>query len=77
MNKTCWTLLEKNKEELISDILLLTPTHGCTYANTGCRQENLPGAIEDRDGWRERESWKFMLLTPLDNDDVQFRIRCN
>ena len=24
------------------------------YANTGCSPENLPVAMDDRDGWRER-----------------------
>ena len=53
--------------ELISDILLWTPPHrrakvgrpARTYiqqlcGDTGCSLENLPGAMDDRDGWRER-----------------------
>ena len=59
----CW----RSKNELISDILLWTPSHGWakvgqparTYiqqlcANTGCSLEDLPGAIDDREAWRER-----------------------
>ena len=59
----CW----RSKDELISNILLWTPSHGrakagrlariyiqqlCTY--TGCSFEDLPGAMDDRDGWREK-----------------------
>ena len=46
---------------------LWTPTHGhasvsqpartdlhLLCADTGCRQEDLPGVINNRDGWRER-----------------------
>ena len=65
-NKTCRTLLEK-VYEFISNVLLWTLNHGrasvgrpartylyqlCTDA--GCSLEVLPGAIDDRDGWRER-----------------------
>ena len=59
----CW----RSKDELISDILLWTPSHGwakvgrpaITYmqqlcANTGCSLEDLPGAMDDIDGWQER-----------------------
>ena len=55
------------KDELISDILQWTPSHGRakvgrqarTYiqqlcANTGCSIEDLPGAMADREGWRDR-----------------------
>ena len=56
----------RSKDELISDILLWTPSHGrakaerpaktyiqqlCAY--TGCWLEDLSGAMDDRDGWRE------------------------
>ena len=57
----------RNKDELINDILRWTPSHGRakarrpvrTYiqkfcADTGCSLEDLPGAMDDRDGWRER-----------------------
>ena len=58
----CW----RSKDELISDILLWTPTHGCarvgrpaqTYIqqlceDTGCNPEDLPEAMNDRERWRE------------------------
>ena len=57
----------RNKDELISDILLWTSSHGRakvgrparTYiqqlsADTGCIPEDPPEAIDDREGWRER-----------------------
>ena len=58
----CW----RSRDELISDVLLWTPSHGwakagrlartyieqlCAY--TGYSLENLPEAMNDRDGWRE------------------------
>ena len=59
----CW----RSKDELISDIILWTPLHGRaqagqpvrTYiqhlcADTGCSLENLLGAMDVRDGCRER-----------------------
>ena len=59
----CW----RSKDKLISDILLWTLSHGWakagwparTYiqqlcANTECRLEDLPGAMDNRDGWWER-----------------------
>ena len=59
----------KSLDELINDVLLRTPTHGRasigraarTYlhqlcADTGCSLEDLPGAMDERDGWREREA---------------------
>ena len=58
----CW----RSKDELISDVLLWTPTHGCarvgrparTYIqqlceDTGCNPEDLPEAMNDREKWRE------------------------
>ena len=58
----CW----RSKDELISDVLLWTPTHGCarvgrparTYIqqlceDTGCKPEDLPEAMNDREKWRE------------------------
>ena len=60
--KHCW----RSKDELISDVFRWTPTHGHnnvgqpakTYlhqlcADTGCSLEDLPGAMDDRDGWWE------------------------
>ena len=59
----CW----KSRDELIRDVLLLTPTHGCAkagrpartyiqqlYEDTGCCPEDLPRAMNDREEWRER-----------------------
>ena len=58
----CW----RSGDELISDVLLWTPTHGCarvgqparTYIqqlceDTGCNPEDLPEAMNDREKWRE------------------------
>ncbi len=57
-----------SSDELISDLLMWTPSHGRakagrlarTYiqqlcADTGCSPEDLPGAIDDREGCRERD----------------------
>ena len=59
----CW----RNKDEHIGDIPQQTPSHGRTKAgrpartyiqqlcaDTGCSLENLPGAQDDKDGWRQR-----------------------
>ena len=59
----CW----RSKDELISDVLLLTPTHGQAKAgrpartciqqlceDTGCNPEDLPEAMNDSEKWRER-----------------------
>ena len=62
----CW----RSRDELISDVLLWTPSHGhakarrpaLTYiqqlcADTGCSPEELPEPIDDREEWRERVRW--------------------
>ena len=59
----CW----RSRDELISGILLWTPSHGRakaapparTYvqqlcADTACSLEDSPGAMDEIDGWRER-----------------------
>ena len=59
----CWG----SRDNLISDVLLWTSSHGRakaerparTYiqqlcADTGYRPEDQPGAMDDREGWRER-----------------------
>ena len=59
----CW----RSRDELVSDVLLWTPSQGRakaghpvqTYiqqlcADTGYRPEDLPKAMDDREGWRER-----------------------
>ena len=77
----------RSRDELISDVLLWTPSYGrakagrpaITYikqlcADTGCSPEDLPEAMNDRDGWRERVSdicadsvtwwWWFIFTIP-------------
>ena len=59
----CW----RSRDELISDVLLWTPSDGRakagrlaqTYiqqlcADMGCSPEDLPETMDDREGWRER-----------------------
>ena len=59
----CWSVRDK----LISGVLLWTHTHGHTSTDwpvkayihrlcrdTGCRQEDLPGAMDDKEWWQER-----------------------
>ena len=59
----CW----RSKDELISDVLLWTPTYGRAKAgrpartyiqqlceDTRCNSEDLPEAMSDREKWRER-----------------------
>ena len=59
----CW----KSKDELMSDVLLWTLIHGPTSiskpartdihqlsTDTGCRQDDLSGAMDDRKRWWER-----------------------
>ena len=59
----CW----RSRDELISDVLLWTPTHGRVKAgrpgqtyiqqlceDTGCCPEDPPEAMNDREKWRER-----------------------
>ena len=57
----------RSRDELISDVLLRTPSHGRAKAgqpartyiqqlceDTGCSPEDLPEAMNDREEWRER-----------------------
>ena len=39
----------------------------CT--NTGCRLEDLPEVMEDRDEWQERESGKSVQAPPHDDEE--------
>ena len=76
--------VERNQDELISDIFLWTLTHrrarvgrpARTYeyqlcADTRYSSEDLLGEMDDRDGWRERESGKSMMAARLHVDDLQ------
>ena len=80
----CW----RNRDELISDILLWTPSRGGaksgqparTYiqqlrADTGYSLENLPGAMDDRDGlWESvREICAAAAAAAADDDDLTDR----
>ena len=57
----------RSKDELVSDVLLWTPTYGLAKAgrpartyiqqlceDTGCSPEDLPEAMNNREKWRER-----------------------
>ena len=70
---------KRRKYKLISNILLWTFIHGCAsvgqpartysyqvYMDTGCSLEDLPGAMDDRNRWRE--SGKYVLSAQLDDD---------
>ena len=59
----CW----RSRDELISDVLLWTPSHGRAKAerpartyiqqlceDMGCSPEDLPEVMNNREGWRER-----------------------
>ena len=59
----CW----RSKDEIVSDVLLWTPTYGQSKAgrpartyiqqlcdDTGCNPEDLPEAMNDRETWKER-----------------------
>ena len=47
----CW----RSRDELISDVLLWTPTYGRAKAGRQARTpEDLPEAMNDREKWRER-----------------------
>ena len=58
----------RSRDELISDVLLWTPTYGRAKAgrpariyiqqlceDTGCSPEDMPVAMNDREKWRERD----------------------
>ena len=75
----CW----RSRDELISDVLLWTPSHGHakagwparTYiqqlcADTGCSPEDLLEAMDDREVWRERAGISVLLV--WHDDDSAF-----
>ena len=83
----CW----RSKDELISDVLQWTPSHGWAkvgqpartyiqqlWADTGYSLEDLPGAMEDRDGWLERIREILASSTHGHDDDcamfIEFRL---
>ena len=64
----------RSMDELISDVLLWTPTYGRAKAgqpaqtyiqqlceDTGCSPEDLPEAMNDREKWRERVMMMMMI----------------
>ena len=74
----CW----RSKDELISDVLLWTPTYGRAkvgrpartyiqqlYEDTGCSPKDLPEAMNEREKWRERVSGISVLAARHDDDD--------
>ena len=61
--RRCW----RSRDELIRDVLIRTPSHGRAkagrpnrsyiqqfYVDTRCSPEDLPEAMNDWEGWRER-----------------------
>ena len=79
----CW----RSKDELISDVLLWTPTYGQaktgrparTYIqqlceDTGCSLEDLPKSMNDREKWRERVSGISALVARHDDDDDDYNL---
>ena len=74
-----------SRDELISDVLLWTPTHGRAKAgrpartyiqqlceDTGCCPEDLPEAMNDREKWRERAG--ISVLPARHDDDIYIYI---
>ena len=74
----------RNKEELINDFLAWTPSYGrvtsgwpaSTYlqqhcTDTGYILEDLPGAMDDRDRWKEKERGR--KIHPYRSADIQNR----
>ena len=74
----------RSRDELISDVLLWTPTHGRAKAgrpartyiqqlceDTGCCPEDLPGAMNDREEWREGTG---ISVLPAWHDDIYIYI---
>ena len=73
----CW----RSKDELISVVVLWTPTHGRTSVGRPaktCSLDDLPVAIDNRDEWQQRErqtdrqteTEKSMLAVRFDDDDI-------
>ena len=79
----CW----RSKDEIVSDVLLWTPTYGQSKAgrpartyiqqlcdDMGCGSEDLPEAMNDRETWRERGSGISVLAAWHDDDYYQIQI---
>ena len=75
----CW----RSRDELISNVLLWTPTHGRTKAgrpartyiqqlceDTGCSPEDLPEEMNDREKWRERAGISVLPARHDDDHDI-------
>ena len=75
----CW----KSRDELISDVLLWTPTYDRAKAgrpartyiqqlceDTGCSPEDLPEAMNDREKWRERVRDMMMMMIIIINKSL-------
>ena len=86
-NKTCCIQLEK-ENQTHSRFLLWTPTYGraCvgrparTYMHQVCVDteyslEDLPGVMDDRDGWRETETGTALLTAQLSDGNILIKIR--
>ena len=83
--------VRRARHELISDVLLWTPTYSRAKAgrpartyieqlceDMGCRPEDLPEAMNDREKWRERESGISVLAARHDDDgDDTSSVRLN
>ena len=78
----------RNRDELISDVLLWTPSHGRAKterpvrtktqqlrADMGCSLEDLPEVIDDRDGG-ERGFLRSVLMVRHEDDDDDLSNRC-
>ena len=85
MRDHCW----RSRDELISDVLLWTPSHGRAKAgrpartytqqlcvDMGCSPEDLPEAMDDREGG-ERGSGITVLMLQNDDDDELFLFNTN
>ena len=77
----CW----RSRKKLISDVLPLIPINGrdsvgrpartCIHqlhADTGCSQDDLPRAVDDRDRWRVRQR-DFMMMNCFNTIDLPFQ----
>ena len=75
----CW----RSRDELISDVHLWIPSHGRAMARRparnyiqqlssykGCISEDLPEAMDDREGWRERVR-DICAYGDDDDDDIE------